>query len=202
MNQKIDSYFKKQEIIRNPFALLFRNKEIRDFLKLDLKLSNKKVLEVGSGSGTYTKIILNQPIERLVCVDAHNLSCMDLVNKRMTFFPINIFNLPKSELFDVIICLGTTEFISNHNKLLSHLFERLEDNGILIVSCPKDKNIFTKIYFLFHAIQNNFILCLSFKTAIEYILGVTKFKIELTLHSFGYMNEIYILKKVNLDSLC
>jgi 2-polyprenyl-3-methyl-5-hydroxy-6-metoxy-1,4-benzoquinol methylase len=195
MNQKINSYFKKQEIIRNPFALFFRKKEIRDFLKLNLKLSNKKVLEVGSGSGIYTKIFMNQPIEHLVCVDVHNLSCMDLVNERMTFLPINIFNLPKSELFDVIICLGTSEFISNHIHLLSSLLERLENNGIIVVSCPKDKSIFTKIYFLFHAFQNNFNLCLSFKTAIDYILGVKKFKLELTLHSFGYMNEIYILKK-------
>lgn len=115
------------------------------------ELENKDLLEVGSGNGRFTEILLDYK-SNLITFDSsnaifqnykHNISKID--NNKNFFVKADIYNLPFiQEKFDYIFCCGVLQNTQNPLKTLEVLIPYLKKNGKMALDVTK-KN---KFYFL------------------------------------------------------
>jgi 2-polyprenyl-3-methyl-5-hydroxy-6-metoxy-1,4-benzoquinol methylase len=100
-------------------------------------LTNKVVLELGSGHGEFASIIQPQA-KRLTCVD-HSLTYVNQL-KQAGFTAIKAdlnHKLPlRSGQFDLIISLEVIEHLHQANAFLAETHRLLKPNGQLILSTP------------------------------------------------------------------
>jgi SAM-dependent methyltransferase len=108
----------------------------RDFV------ANKKVLDIACGEGYGSYLIKQWGAKSVLGVDIDLVS----VNNAKKNFGINgvdfkcssVEDLVIEDKFDLIISLETIEHVTSPELYLSKLKSMLQDNGILIISCPND----------------------------------------------------------------
>lgn len=110
----------------------------------------QRVLEIGSGIGNFTKLLLKK--SRFLYATDINDDYISLLKRiknkklRVGFGNIesNVFK-PNYNNFDSIICLNVLEHIKNDKKALGNIYNRLKTNGKLILLVPAHQQFYCQI---------------------------------------------------------
>jgi 2-polyprenyl-3-methyl-5-hydroxy-6-metoxy-1,4-benzoquinol methylase len=114
-------------------------------------LEGQTILEVGSGAGRFSQIILDHTKAVLYSVDYSNAVEANYRNngphERLKLFQASIYDLPfKKESFDKVICLGVLQHTPDFKASVKALTEMVKPGGELVIDFYPIKNIFTKIH--------------------------------------------------------
>jgi polyketide synthase PksN len=140
----------------NPEFELF-NLKIRDFLKNEAN-NDMKILEVGAGTGSTTKAILDIIGSKCKKYDYTDISNAFLaygktkfssLKNNMNFFILDINNIKEtsSEQYDIII---STDVLHNAQHIINpmqFIHSSLKENGKLIVNETTTKNLYSTLVF-------------------------------------------------------
>ena len=121
----------------------------------DLKnLSGQNILEVGSGAGRFSKVILEHTEAALYSVDYSDAVTANYKNNsqiapdRFHLFQASIYELPfPDESFDKVICLGVLQHTPDFDASIKALINKAKTDGIKINNyltnsfCLVDKRI-------------------------------------------------------------
>lgn len=157
---------------------------------------NKKILEIGSGAGRFTNIILNHTEGIVYSVDSSDAVIANYennkkyINKRLFLFKASLYQLPFSvNQFDIVICFGVIQHTPDIKKTIDCLCQQVKKNSILIVD--------------FYP-YNGFWTLISAKYILRYITKRLSFNTNYYIFkkSIKYLITIYFfLEKVNLSFL-
>jgi len=114
-------------------------------------LAGQTILEVGSGAGRFSQIILDHTKAVLYSVDYSNAVEANYRNngphERLKLFQTSIYELPfKKGSFDKVICLGVLQHTPDFKASVQALVEMVKPGGELIIDFYPIKNIFTKVH--------------------------------------------------------
>ncbi len=197
MNQ-IKKYFDTQssnyEIKSNNFPWSFiRNKENIFFTKAAFSTKNKNILDLGSGSGYYTKLFSKN--NNLYAVDISSQMLKKLPKKNVNPILADAAEVKINKKFDLILIAGLLEFVDNFEKVLKNAERHLKNNSNLIILFPRN-NIFGKMYKLFHK-KNNIEIKLFSMSEIELILSNLNISVIKKKFIFPFSATIIAKKKIN-----
>ena len=153
--KNIINYFDKKSMNYNknsnsfPWSFI-RKIESREVLKLVGNLKNKEVLDFGSGSGFYSKIVKKKNPKKIFALDASKKMLKKIKDKTIIKINQNAENLRIKKKFDIIICAGLLEFVKSPHNILKKLKISSKKDCRLIILCPSE-NLFAKIYKLNHS---------------------------------------------------
>ena len=161
------------------------------------KFIGKKILEVGAGVGSFTKIYIKENVNTTLSeIDNVNYEILkkkfDLQkNVKVENKFIDQFN----ETFDTILYLSVLEHIENDKKEILNALEKLEDKGHLIICVPAHNYMysnFDKEIGHFRRYEMNFFDTLNLKNAnIK-----TSFFIDAFGHLLYFLNKLLFSKEV------
>jgi len=100
-------------------------------------VSGKSVLDIGGGRGTgHAQLLEGNPSHVLsLDLEAYSL-CRRLQDARLEYRQGDFLNEPLPEgSFDVIICVGTLFYLTDHGIALARMCRLLRPGGILIINC-------------------------------------------------------------------
>lgn len=115
-------------------------------------LSGKDVLEVGSGAGRFSQIILDYTEANLFSVDYSNAVESNYENnsghgERFKLFQASIYELPfEKGQFDKVLCFGVLQHTPDVKRSVECLAEMVKPGGELIVDFYPIKGWWTKIH--------------------------------------------------------
>ena len=117
-------------------------------------LKNKKVLEVGSGAGRFTKVVLNFTKAILFSIDSSSAVDANYKNnyktkfkKRFFLFQSSLYYLPfEDNYFDKIFCFGVLQHTPDYKKSLKILAKKLKKGGELIIDFYPKKGFYTLLH--------------------------------------------------------
>ena len=124
---QLDSYTNKQ-LSKNRLEFILGG-------QLDL-MSNKAILEVGSGAGRFTEIIAKYARELHTMDSSKAIDINQDNNNKFSnihFYQADLFNIPfNDEGFDYVICLGVIQHTPNSEEAIKSLWKMVKPNGILL----------------------------------------------------------------------
>ena len=117
----------------------------------DQDLSGQNVLEVGSGAGRFTKVVLNCTKATIYSVDYSEAVEANFRNNghhdRLHLFQADIYKLPFAPgQFDKVFCIGVLQHTPDFKKSLASLVAMLKPGGELIVDFYPINGWYTKIH--------------------------------------------------------
>ena len=173
-----------------PWSLI-RKKENILFLKIANEVKDKIVLDLGSGSGYYTKLFYK--FNEVYAVDISSNMLNKLLSKNIKPILADASNLNLHKRFDLILIAGLLEFVDNFEKILINANKHLKKNANIIILFPR-KNFFGKIYKYFHK-KNGIEIKLFSKFEVENILLNLNFTIVEKKYIFPFSISIIAKKK-------
>jgi ubiquinone/menaquinone biosynthesis C-methylase UbiE len=113
-------------------------------------LAGENMLEVGSGAGRFSQIILDHTKATLYSVDFSNAVEANFKNNgpnpRLKLFQASIYELPfRKHSFDKVICLGVLQHTPDFQKSIACLCEMIKPGGELVVDFYPVKGWYTKL---------------------------------------------------------
>ena len=113
-------------------------------------LSGKNILEVGSGAGRFTQIILDFTSAQLYSVDYSNAVEANYKNNgpnaRLQLFQASVYELPFAPAqFDKVICFGVLQHTPDVERSVKALIDMVKPGGELIVDFYPIKGWWTKL---------------------------------------------------------
>lgn len=101
-------------------------------------LTGKNILEVGSGAGRFSQIILDYTKANLFSIDYSNAIEANYKNngpnKRLHLFQASIYELPfAKEQFDKVLCLGVLQHTPDFEKSVKALIEMAKPGAEIVV---------------------------------------------------------------------
>jgi len=109
------------------------------------KFIKGSVLEVGAGIGSFTKNYKNIPSQiTLSEVDNDNFAILKKKFRSTNFNFFNIITKNINKKFDTIMYLNVLEHIKEDKEELINAFEKLNNNGHLIVLVPAHNKLYSK----------------------------------------------------------
>ena len=101
---------------------------------------NKNILEIGSGAGRFTNIMLDHTEGNIYSVDSSNSVFANYknnkkyINDRLYLYKSSIYDLPfEKNQFDIVICFGVLQHTPDIKKSIKCLCDQVKKNGLLIV---------------------------------------------------------------------
>ena len=152
---RVEKYFdykaSNYELNSNKFPWsLIRKRENVFFIKIANEIKNKNVLDLGSGSGFYTKLFSKFNVVHAVDISSNMLKKLPSKNIYPILGDVSEVNLNKK--FDLILVAGLLEFVENFEKVLQNAHKHLKNNSKIVILFPR-KNFFGRIYKLFHKLN-------------------------------------------------
>ncbi len=114
-------------------------------------LENKKVLEVGSGAGRFSEVILKHTKADLFSVDYSRAVEANYKNnahfgERLKLFQASIYDMPfASNQFDKVLCIGVLQHTPDFKQSIKSLIEHVKPGGELVVDFYPIKGWWTKV---------------------------------------------------------
>ena len=146
--------FKETQIKKNKFGDNFNYK--RFFLETDWsiqELNNINILEVGSGAGRFTKVVLEKSNANLYSIDSSlSVDANYQNNKKNNCDKLNLIQADINEMpfendsFNKVFCLGVLQHTKNFKKTIDELIDKTEKGGEIVVDFYPYKGFFTKIH--------------------------------------------------------
>lgn len=114
-----------------------RNREKSCFTDMVKNLRKKDCLDMGAGSGEYSKILLQNGAKQITCVDfsSSSLSFADDPGMERVISDVEEFETDKK--YDLILCLGILEFLDKPKDFLVKLKAFLKPKGRIIILLPQ-----------------------------------------------------------------
>ncbi|NOT74594.1 MAG: methyltransferase domain-containing protein [Cyclobacteriaceae bacterium] len=114
-------------------------------------LTHQNVLEVGSGAGRFSSIVLNNTNANLVSVDYSHAVEANFRNNgphpRLRLFQASIYDLPfEPAQFDKVFCFGVLQHTPDVKHSVECLTQMVKPGGTLIVDFYQIKGWYTKIH--------------------------------------------------------
>lgn len=115
-------------------------------------LSGQNILEVGSGAGRFSQVVLDHTKANLYSVDYSNAVEANFKNnghhgERFQLFQASIYELPfKKHSFDKVFCVGVLQHTPNFKESVKSLIEMVKPGGQLIVDFYPIRGWWTKIH--------------------------------------------------------
>ena len=114
-------------------------------------LSDKNILEVGSGAGRFTQILLDHTQATVYSVDYSEAVAANYnnngPNNRLKLFQASIYDLPFAEKqFDKVICFGVLQHTPDVERSVKCLINMVKEGGELIVDFYPLQGWWTKIH--------------------------------------------------------
>lgn len=134
--------------------ILSRADNFTDWMYLEIKPFLKgNILEIGSGTGTYSKKIINDFIDKkIVLSDIDDDYIVDLKkyeNDRVFVYKINFENekdLKNINIsIDSVVALNVLEHVRDDVRALKNIYNKLASGGRLVVLVPAHKFLFNSI---------------------------------------------------------
>jgi len=129
-----------------------KQSEKRFYLETDWnsdELENQKILEVGSGAGRFTEVLLRTSKAKLHSFDFSNAVDANFKNnhkyiKRLRLFQASLYKIPFPDYsFDKIFCLGVLQHTPSFEKSLVAISKKLKISGELVVDFYPVKSLLT-----------------------------------------------------------
>ncbi len=114
-------------------------------------LSGKDVLEVGSGAGRFTQIILDYTKANLYSLDYSDAVSANFKNNshhgdRLKLFQASIYDMPfPDNSFDKVFCFGVLQHTPDFKKSVQSLVNKAKPGGEIVVDFYPVKGWYTKI---------------------------------------------------------
>lgn len=113
-------------------------------------LTDQNILEVGSGAGRFSQIVLDHTEANLYSVDYSNAVEANYKNngpnQRLNLFQASVYELPFSEKqFDKVFCFGVLQHTPDFEKSITCLCNMVKPNGELVVDFYPIKGWYSKI---------------------------------------------------------
>lgn len=185
-------YFQNKKNKISSIESAFKKIEFDIFEKYFNNLSKKSILEIGSGTGFYTKWLLTQSPSQLVCLDNSVRTDTYLTEQNYKYVQSSLEHYSTSRTFDLLFALGVLEFVPDIdefiNKILS-LTHRGSSIGLLI---PKEQGLIYLLYKFFHKMRG-----ININSAIEskltQALKKSAKKYQLNKKDSGFLNNLFII---------
>ncbi len=135
--------------------LLQRNKVVKKELSRKLKrLSKGIVVDAGSGEGMFILPYANQfPNTKFIGIDKnknHIDFCKNYVEKcklkNASFFCQNLEKEPEINNADLLLCVGTLQYVENDSTAITNFYKILKKNGQAIIYAPINGRTILPIY--------------------------------------------------------
>jgi len=158
-----DNYTKNFGIQWNKFDITQLDKDDGDFQLSSTRLfsetkwnptelDGKDVLEVGSGAGRFSKVLLKETNANLYSIDYSDAVAANFKNNgsiapdRFRLFQASIYEMPfPDNSFDKVICLGVLQHTPNFEASIKSLIDKAKPNGEIVVDFYPIKGWWTKI---------------------------------------------------------
>jgi 23S rRNA (cytidine1920-2'-O)/16S rRNA (cytidine1409-2'-O)-methyltransferase len=125
------------ELLEEDFYVSRAAYKLKYFLEeLKLNLENKEALDIGSSTGGFTQILLENNVQKITCVDVGSNQLHPLLKNhpKIEFFEqCDIRNFKPNKPFEVVTC--DVSFISLHNIL--NAIDELSSSEIIILFKPQ-----------------------------------------------------------------
>jgi 2-polyprenyl-3-methyl-5-hydroxy-6-metoxy-1,4-benzoquinol methylase len=114
-------------------------------------LSGKNILEVGSGAGRFTQILLDFTNANIYSLDYSDAVEANFVNNgpnnRLSLFQASIYEMPFAKgQFDKVLCLGVLQHTPDVERSVSALIDMVKPGGELVVDFYPMKGWWTKLH--------------------------------------------------------
>lgn len=114
-------------------------------------LTGKNILEVGSGAGRFTQILLDHTNASVFSVDYSNAVEANYLNngpnERLHLFQASIYEMPFAKAqFDKVLCLGVLQHTPDFEKSVQALIEMVKPGGELVVDFYGINGFWTKVH--------------------------------------------------------
>ncbi len=114
-------------------------------------LSGKNILEVGSGAGRFTQILLDYTAANIYSVDYSNAVEANYQNNgpndRLQLFQASIYEMPFAKAqFDKVLCLGVLQHTPDFERSVKALIEMVKPGGELVVDFYGVNGFWTKLH--------------------------------------------------------
>jgi ubiquinone/menaquinone biosynthesis C-methylase UbiE len=115
-------------------------------------LTGKNVLEVGSGAGRFSKVVLESTLANLYSIDysdsvtANFKNNSSIAGDRLNLFQASIYEMPfPDNSFDKVFCLGVLQHTPNFEDSVSALISKAKPGGEIVVDFYPINGWWTKI---------------------------------------------------------
>jgi SAM-dependent methyltransferase len=114
-------------------------------------LTDKNVLEVGSGAGRFTQIVLDYTKANLYSIDYSDAVSANYRNnahhgERLNLFQASIYDMPFADnSFDKVFCFGVLQHTPDFRKSIQCLVDKAKPGGEIVVDFYPIKGWYTKI---------------------------------------------------------
>jgi SAM-dependent methyltransferase len=114
-------------------------------------LTGQNILEVGSGAGRFSKVVLEETAANLYSVDYSNAVEANFRNNghyaRLKLFRASVYELPfKKNSFDKVFCFGVLQHTPDFRKSVRCLAEMVKPGGELVLDFYPVRGWYTKIH--------------------------------------------------------
>tara|TARA_B100001063_G_C16587662_1_gene463980 strand:- start:187 stop:789 length:603 start_codon:yes stop_codon:yes gene_type:complete len=146
-DSKAETYQKRSHSF--PWSII-RKKESDTILSMMGNIKNKTILDVGCGSGYYSKLLIKKNAKKVYAIDRSNKMLKKIREKNIIKVNQNVENFNINNTFEKVVCAGILEFVNSVEKVLKNIKKHSKNNCILVILCPTD-NFLAKLYKIYHA---------------------------------------------------
>ena len=159
-----------------PFSVV-RNSELNAVFKLLGNVHNKEVLELGCGSGYYTRKLLEKNISSITAVDFSEEMLSNLPKGPINPIHADASSIDLKKQFQIILSAGMLEFVDNPEQVLINIAKHADKDATIVLLLPRN-NFFGKLYKFYHKKNNNIVINLFNETKITKLLYKANLNID------------------------
>ena len=169
-------------------SLLWRWQRERETRAVDLLLgqvARKEVLDLGFGSGHYTRHLLEKGARHITAVDISSSMSSQLPKSNVTGLVEDATKIRLEKKFSIIICAGLLEFVASPRGVLCSARKLIKNDGHMVCLLPPN-DLFGGIYRAYHR-RHDFEIILFQKSYFEdlcadsgWTVGVHRFVLPFT----------------------
>ncbi len=108
------------------------------------------VLDLGSGSGYYGRLLLAAGSSGVVCVDLSAEMLAQMGGLPIRRLQGDLEDVPLDEKFDTIVCAGALEFVGRPARVFERVARWLQPGGLFVLLAPR-RSVAGRLYRRYHA---------------------------------------------------
>jgi len=167
--------FYQKNSISFPWSII-RNNESEIVLKFIGNVKNKIILDVGCGTGYYSRLLINKKAKKVYAIDSSRKMLENIKSKNIIKINQDAESFKLKNKFEKIVCAGLLEFVESAEKVLINIKKYSTKNCGLVILCPSN-NILAKLYKIYHT-SNNIKINLFNTNEIKNILKNSGWKVK------------------------